>query len=172
MIWWGSSWDWNMIWHYHDLPMLLLNMFKNYPHLFPAHDLIRSSYALMRSSYNQLIIIMLYGHCHTIWPSSQDGNKRVNWCNAGVAWSNKALYCIQQFSDLRQNKVWIYKRHPIAFLWGWGMGCILTPHTSHSWTSWGCLFFRIGENSPCCKWRLDGHCILNKTVLFTRNTLY
>ena len=38
--------------------------------LFHNHD-IRSRYAPIRSSYDELMIIMLCGHCHTIWPKSK-----------------------------------------------------------------------------------------------------
>ena len=41
------------------------------PDPFHAHDIIRSSYALIRSSYGKPTIIKLYDRCHTIWKKSK-----------------------------------------------------------------------------------------------------
>ena len=41
------------------------------PDPFHAHDIIRSSYALIRSSYGKPTIIKLFDRCHTIWEKSK-----------------------------------------------------------------------------------------------------
>ena len=51
------------------LPWLFCTCSKT-SNLFHNHD-IRSRYAPIRSSYDELMIIMLCGHCHTIWPKSK-----------------------------------------------------------------------------------------------------
>ena len=64
-----------------------------FPHLFwtcskvshdmcHAHDLITSSYALIRSGYDQFTIITIYGRCHTMWLKS----KIVTSCHGCMTW--------------------------------------------------------------------------------------
>ena len=52
-------------------PRLFRTCSKISPDFFKAHDLIRTSYTLIRSNYDQLRIITLYGRCHTIWQKSK-----------------------------------------------------------------------------------------------------
>ena len=55
-------------------PHFLWTCSKTSSDLFHAHNLIRSCYALIRSSHDQLTIIMFWGLCH-----------KVNRCNGGIS---------------------------------------------------------------------------------------
>ena len=84
---------------------------------FHAHDLITSSYALIRSSYDQFTIITIYGRCHNMWLKS----KIVTSCHGCMTWwqpvhgktcffSEITLYflcCVKRFRDNYQMMVFV-----------------------------------------------------------------
>ena len=101
-------------------PHLLWTCSKTSPDLFHAHDLIRSSYTLIRSSYDQLMITTLYGR-HMIWPK---------WKILTRAWtgvigaSQKTLHILpswasNQVSILRicSEKKWLHNNDITLYFW-------------------------------------------------------